>query len=219
MKFGIYQLCATGLLLVLMLAAGCGTVASVRPIGKGNSALTFTSAGPVAPVFGLDMPIPYAVLRFRRGLNDNTDFHAGLHATMLYLGNIGIDAGLTKHFLSQSGWRPALALEASVYAFYHLNEFSSIRAFPEVAVFTRYNLFNDRHALYFGSHFLAQYTDPYIIIAPFLGFEFNIGHFGLNLEGKWYAPTEDTEYRVVDYKIKPFNRGAVGIAWGISYQF
>jgi len=206
-------------MIIIFLGSGCGTIASVRPIGKGNSSLSLSSAGPVAPVFGIDMPIPYAVLRYRHGLNDNTDFHCGLHATMLYLGNIGIDVGLTKHLFRQSGWRPALAFEASIYAFYHLNEVSSIRAFPEAAVFARYDLLGDRHAIYFGSHVLAQYTNPYIIIAPFLGFDFNIGHFGLNLEGKWYAPTEDTKYRVVDYKIKPFNQGAVGFAWGVSYQF
>jgi hypothetical protein len=86
-------------------------------------------------------------------------------------------------------------------------------------VIGRYDLLAGRHALYFGSHGLVQYNQPYVIIAPFLGFEFNFGHFGLNLEGKWYAPTEDTEFRVVDYKLKPFNQGAVGFAWGFSYRF
>jgi len=219
MKSRIYILCAVGALAVLFLSTGCGTVASVRPLGKDNSSLSLTSAGPVAPVFGIDMPIPYAVLRYRRGLNDNTDFHCGLHATMLYLGNLGIDVGLTKHLFRQSGWRPALALEASAYYLYHLNELSTIRAFPEVSAFARYDLFSNRHALYLGSHALVQYNSPYVIIAPFLGFEFNIGHFGLNLEGKWYAPTENTKYRVVDYQLKPFDHGAIGFAWGVSYRF
>jgi hypothetical protein len=214
------RLCITfGGLILVFLVIGCGTVASVRPMGKGNSGLTLASAGPVAPVFGMDMPIPYAVLRYRRGLNDNTDLHCGLHATMLYLGNLGIDCGLTKHLFEQSGFRPALALEGSEYFLHHLAVLSSTRVFPEFSVIGRYDLLTGRHALYFGSHGLVQYNQPYVIIAPFLGFEFNFGHFGLNLEGKWYAPTEDTEFRVVDYKLKPFNQGAVGFAWGFSYRF
>jgi hypothetical protein len=219
MKPKIRIFCVLGGLIMVLLFTACGTVASVRPIGKGKSGLTLASAGPVAPLFGVDMPIPYAVLRYRRGLNDNTDIHCGIHATMLYLGNLGVDAGLTKHLLEHSSLYPALALEGSVYFLYHLNVLSTIRAFPELSVIGRYDLLADRHAVYFGSHALVQYNNPYIIIAPFIGFEFNFSHFGLNLEGKWYAPTEDTEFRVVDYKLKPFDHGAVGFAWGFSYRF
>jgi len=198
----------------------CGTVTSVRPIGKGRSAITFSSGGPVTTIFDIKMPIPYSVLRYRKGLNNNIDFHLGLHTTMLVLGNIGLDAGVTKHLISQSGWRPALLTELSLYGLYHMNEFSSIKAFPAMSVIASYQLTNKGHALYFGIQGMAQYTDPYLVFSTLIGFEVPLGaRLQFNLETKWYAPNEASENRVVDYEIKPFDYGAVGFVWGISYKF
>jgi len=53
------------LIAILLSSLGCGTDASVQPIGKGRSNLAFSSGGPVAPVFDINMPMPYSVLRYR----------------------------------------------------------------------------------------------------------------------------------------------------------
>jgi len=163
--------------------------------------------------------MPYAVLRYRRGLNENTDFHFGIHPTMMMLGNIGMDMGLTKHIASQSGWMPALSLEASIYGFYHMPEFSSIRVYPALSLIGSYQLANRRHIVYFGTHSMMQFTSPYVVLAPLIGWEFSMGRkLVLNLETKWYAPTEESEKRVVDYTIRPFDYGALGFVWGLSYK-
>lgn len=205
---------------ILLGIIGCGTVASVQPIGKGHSSLAFSSGGPVASVFDISMPMPYSVLRYRRGLNESTDIHFGIHPTMLVLGNLGVDVGITRHFVPQSGIRPALSVETSVYGFFHMSEFSSIRAYPEITVIGCYRLSERSHAFYFGSHTMIQFAHPYFILAPFIGFEIPFGRkIILNLETKWYAPHEESEDRVVDYTLRPFNYGALGFVWGISYKF
>lgn len=208
------------LIAVLLGCVKCGTVASVQPLGKGQSSLAFSSGGPVAPVFDINMPVPYSVLRYRRGLNQSTDFHFGIHPTMLILGNLGIDVGVTKHFVPQAGLRPALSVGTSVYGFYHMDDFSSIRAYPEVAVIGCYRLSEHAHALYFGTHTLVQFVRPYVIFAPLIGFEIPFGsRIVLNLETEWYAPHEESRDRVVDYTIRPMDYGALGFVWGISYKF
>lgn len=197
----------------------CGTVASVRPLGRGKSSITLSSGGPVAPIFDIKMPLPYTVLRYRRGLNTSTDFHVGIHPTMLILGNLGVDVGLTKQVVSQLGLRPALCMEASIYAFYHMYDFSSVRIHPALSLIGSYQFANHRHIVYFGTQSMMQFTDPYVVLAPLVGFEFSIGRkLLLNLETKWYAPTEESERRVVDYTIKPFDYGALGFVWGLSYR-
>ena len=196
----------------------CGTVASVRPIGKDNSSLTLCSGGPVAPVFDIQMPIPYSVLRYRRGLNETTDFHFGVHPTMMVLGNIALEAGVTKLVVHQQGWRPALALEGSVYGFMHTFDLPTTRAYPEIGFAASYSLSGRGHLVYFGMQNIIQYDEPYWIFAPLLGVELPIGRFNINLEAKWYAPTERSDNRVVDYTLIPTDQGAIGFVWGLSYR-
>ncbi len=220
-KVMIHKSVACCLLAAVLLGSfRCGTVASVQPIGKGQSSLAFSSGGPVTPVFDINMPATYSVLRYRRGLNESTDLHIGIHPTMLILGNLGIDVGVTRHIVPQSGIRPALSVGTSVYGFFHMSEFSSIRAYPEITAVGCYRLSERAHAFYFGTHTMIQFSRPYFIFAPLIGFEIPFGNrIVLNLETKWYAPHEESEDRVVDYTLRPLDYGALGFVWGISYKF
>lgn len=214
------KIIALGCILMCVITAGvrCGTVASVRPIGKDRSSLTFCSGGPIAPVFDIQMPIPYSVLRYRRGINENTDFHCGLHPTMMVLGNIALEAGVTKLLVKQNGPRPVLVLEGSVYGFMHVFDISTTRAYPEIGLVASYSLSRGGHLVYFGIQNIIQYDEPYWIFAPLMGVELPIGRFNVNLEAKWYAPTEQSDNRIVDYTLIPADKGAIGFVWGLSYR-
>ncbi len=202
---------------IYLITIGCGTVASVRPVGKDDSALVFSIGGPVTPIYDINIPAPYTVLRYRRGWNETTDFHIGIHPTMAAFGNLALDAGATKHFLKQSQWIPALAIEGSIYGFYHVGETSSLRIYPEFSLTGSYRLSERNHLFYLGTHAMVQYVDPYVIFVPYIGFEIPFGNqLVLNLETKWYAPHEDSENRIVDYAIKPWNYGALGFTCGLS---
>ncbi len=208
------------ILVSYLIFISCGTVSSVCPLGRGKSALTVSSGGPVTEIFGIKMPIPYSVVRYRRGMTDNTDLHFGIHTTMLVMGNIGLDFGMTKQFILQSGWRPATSLELSIYGFYHMHKLNTIRAFPSLSLIGHYQLTELKHTLYWGAQGIFQYTSPILIVALVFGGEIPTGKRVLvNLETKWYAPNEPSEKRVVDYELKPFDYGAIGFVWGLSYKF
>jgi hypothetical protein len=199
---------------------GCGSVSSVRPIGVEEKSVALSSGGPVSEVFGVTMPLPYSVLRYRQGLSNNTDLHIGIHPTMAILGNLGIDVGLTKQIIVQSGWRPAFVLGGSVYGFYHFNDASSIRAYPEISMIASYNLGSRREVIYFGAQNMIQFSEPYLISVFLIGSEIPLGnHFILDLEAKWYAPVEESEKRVVNYSITPAGHGVIGFVFGLSYKF
>jgi len=200
--------------------AGCGTLPSVRPIGKGKESITLSTGGPVTVIYDITMPVPYAVLRYRRGLTEDRDFHAGIHPTMLLFGNLGIDAGLTKHVMHQAGWKPSLCLEGSIYGFYHAHEFSSIRAYPEFSVVGSYRRGGGGQILYFGIQNMMQLSRPYLVSAPLVGLELPFGsRFVLNSEAKWYGPVEQSDRRSVDYSYRPLGQGAIGFVFGGSYKF
>lgn len=208
------------IVILCLLVPGCGTIPSVRPIGRGERALALSSGGPVTRIYGTRMSVPYSVLRYRQGLTEDTDCHVGVHPTMLVLGNLGMDIGLTKQVLEQSGGRPGLSLEGSIYGFYHFNELLSIRAYPEISLLGSYRLGNRRELFYFGVQNMVQLARPHLVFAPFMGLEISIGkRFAVNLEAKWYAPGEESEDRVVDYSIRPLGHGALGFACGLSYGF
>jgi len=207
------------ILISMLICIGCGTVASVQPIGKGNSAVTLSSGGPVAPIFDIDMPIPYSVLRYRRGLTDIMDLHVSVHPTMMIMGTIALDAGVTKHFFDSQGWRPGLSVEGGIYAFSAMSDLSLVRAYPEIGFIGHYSFAQKRRILYFGIQSMYQYTEPYVLLAPLVGAELVLGRVGVNIETKWYAPTEQSDNRVVDYTLIPTNTGAIGFVWGISYRF
>jgi hypothetical protein len=205
---------------LVLFFAGCGTVASVQPLGKGKKALALSSGGPVKELFGIKMPIPYSVLRYRYGLNDNTDIHFGLHPTMMVMGNLSLEAGVTRQVLAQHGIWPALSVEVSIYSFLHILEFSTVKAFPAFSIVASNAFTGARHLVYYGVQSMFQYTEPYAAIAPVIGFELPLGRrLLLDLEARWYAPNEESEMRVVDYEINPFDHGAIGFVWGLSFTF
>ena len=205
-------------LLVLVLASGCGTVAAVRAMRKGESSLGLSAGGPVARIVGMDIPFPYAVARYRYGLSDRAGLYAGGHLTAAGIGLVGIDAGLSYQFIQPQGWVPAVGASAGLTAF--------VKPGGEDAVFPGFDLvasylLGRRYLVYFGSQSMFELNDrPYVVLAPFVGAEIRLGRsFSLDLETKWYAPGEETKPRNVDYKLPIGGKGAIGFVLGAGYSF
>jgi hypothetical protein len=197
----------------------CGTVSSVKPLGVGNKAIAFSAGGPVAPVYDMDIPLPYSVLRYRFGLKDNTDIHIGIHPTMALFGNLGIDAGVTRHFMRNLGMRPGISAGLALYGFYDFADLDHMRAYPELSIIFSYDIFRSSHVVYFGGQGMIQFAEPYIVPAAVAGGEFSLGrNFALSIETRWYAPTESSDDRVVDFRLRPFDQGALGFVLGLGYR-
>jgi hypothetical protein len=203
---------------VLMAAARCGTVTAVTPLRRGESALAASLGGPVANVGGMNIPIPYAVARYRYGLNDQAGLYAGGHLLPLGRRVIGLDMGFSYHFLAQRGWIPTVGTSAGIVALIQAG--GSEALFPQLDLVASYRLGN-RFLAYFGSQSMYQFRSaPNVVLAPFVGGEWRAGdRFSLNLEAKWYAPTEPTEPRNVKYTLPIAGKGAVGFVLGANWTF
>ncbi len=203
---------------ILLAAARCGTVTAVTPLDRGESALSASVGGPVANVSGMNIPLPYAVARYRYGLTDQAGIYAGVHLLAAGLGVAGFDAGFSYHFLPQQGLIPTVGAIAGITALIKPDDGEAM--FPQLDLVASYRL-NDHFTTYFGSQSMYQLqSTPNVVLAPFVGTGWHISDpFSLNLEAKWFAPTEKTEPRIVDYSLPIGNHGAVGFVLGANYGF
>jgi hypothetical protein len=203
---------------ILLAAARCGTVTAVTPLHRGESALSASLGGPVANVSGMSIPIPYAVARYRYGLTDRTGIYAGGHLLAAAFRVVGLDFGFSYHFLKQQGWIPTVGAIAGITAFIQPGAGQAL--FPQLDLVASYRV-NDRFTTYVGSHSLYQLqSTSNIVLAPFVGTEWRISdRFSLNLEAKWYAPTEKTRPRNVNYSLPIGNHGAFGFVLGANWLF
>jgi hypothetical protein len=203
---------------VLIAAVRCGTVTAVTPLNRGESALNVSLGGPVANVSGMNIPLPYAVARYRYGLTDQAGIYAGVHLLAAGLGLAGFDFGFSYHFLQQQGWIPTVGAIAGVTALIKPGDGEAM--FPQLDLVASYHL-GDRFTTYFGSQSMYQLqTSPNVVLAPFVGGGFKVSdQFSLNLEAKWYAPTEETHPRNVNYSLPIANHGAVGFVLGANWLF
>jgi len=202
--------------IALLAVTRCGTVTAVAPLHRGESAIGVSLGGPVANVGGMNIPMPYAVARYRYGLNDRAGLYAGGHLTAAALRVVGLDFGFSYHFLRQQGWVPCVGTSAGLAAF--IEPGGDAALFPQLDIVASYRL-GDRVTAYFGSQSMYQFVfAPAVVLAPLVGGEFRLNNrFGLALEAKWYAPTETTHPRNVDYKLPIDNHGAVGFVLGANW--
>jgi hypothetical protein len=203
---------------VLLAAVRCGTVTAVTPLDRGESSLSASVGGPVASVAGMNVPLPYAVARYRYGLTDQAGIYAGLHLLAAGFGIAGFDFGFSYHFLKQQGWIPTVGAIAGMTAL--IKPGGEQALFPQLDLVGSYRL-GDRFTTYFGSQSMYQLSaKPYVVLAPLVGAGWRVSDpVSLNLEAKWYAPTEPTEPRNVHYSLAIGNHGAVGFVLGANWLF
>jgi hypothetical protein len=202
----------------LLVAVRCGTVTAVTPLHRGESAIAISVGGPVADVAGTNIPLPYAVARYRYGLNDQAGIYVGGHLLAAGFGLAGIDFGFSYHFLQQQGWVPTVGAIAGITAL--IKPGGGEALFPQLDLVASYRL-GDRFTAYFGSQSMYQFQyRPNVVLAPFVGGGFKVSDpFSLNLEAKWYAPTEKTHPRNVNYSLPIAEHGAVGFVLGANWLF
>lgn len=205
------------ILLPIITIISCGTVATVRPLRKGESSFTLSFGGPVSKVSGMDIPIPYTVFRYRYGLNDKLNIYAGSHLLIIALGDIGLDGGISYNLFKQSKLIPTVNVGLGIYTFSKPGK--DIRAFPELELTASY-LASRRFLTYFGIQSMYQFkSKPNLVLAPFIGEELLIGKkLSIGLELKWYAPFEITKPRLIDYRIPISDHGALGFVLGFNYH-
>ncbi|MFO7676466.1 MAG: hypothetical protein R6X12_09150 [bacterium] len=203
--------------LALAFVVGCGTMTAVRPLRAGESAAALSLGGPVARVAGFDIPLPYVTARYRYGASDRLGLSAGWHVTPAVLGVASFDAAMSYVLLDQRGFLPAAGVAVGVTA--HIEPAGPSRLFPNLDLAAAWR-YGGRFTSYLGIQSMYQLSrEPYAAFAPLVGQAVEFGRFGLGVEAKWYAPTENTEPRQVEYRIPIAGKGAVGFVLGADWRW
>lgn len=199
-----------------LISVGCGHVTHVRPTPKGKLAVEGAFGGPVAKVSGLTIPLPLTTLGASYGLSESADIHAHVHGTSLAFGVAGVDVGASYMPIKQQGYVPALTLTGRLYGFSNIERILDSRAYLELTGAGSYQL--GKWFLLYGSASTFVQTQTWPLWSLAAGNEFQLGEWGLQLEGRWFQPSQLTRMNVVDWQ-SVGGLGAWGVVLGVRYRF
>ncbi len=210
----------------LMLSTGCAPARFVKPLDKGENALTFAGGGPLIAYKGSTIPIPLSSVTLGHGFRSSLTGFVGLHTTSLAFGVTQWEFGAVKRLVSQHGWLPGISVTPTLNIMYDKWTHQS-SWFPQLDahVYWRYsklpnytyvgmsNWFEPRHYKAEG-----EVQQVHWVPAIDLGHTFMRHAWDYTLEIKYIAPSYSNKNIVVDYA-SPGSNGAIGLYVGITKKF
>lgn len=215
------------LVLIAALAlSGCAASRAVAPIGKGNHGVTVDLGGPFVEYGSTPIPVPFASVGYRYGIDEHTDVHTALHLTGIPMfGMGGVDVGVGRELLTAKGARPRIMLDLTSYFFFGDAHGGApkggLQWFPDLSLAATWDLPHAEgrrpHRIYLGFDDFFQVAPSFHwIFTPFVGTELRAhDKLGIQLEVQWNQPWQDTTYANPVW-IGPSHLGAVGVRLGFD---
>ncbi|MCB9234376.1 MAG: hypothetical protein H6581_22170 [Bacteroidia bacterium] len=218
---------ALSLLAGVIYLSSCAPARFVRPLEKGQSAVSGTFGGPLIGFGGLTIPIPFTTVGYGYGLKENLTLQGHLHTTSLLFGVVQMDAGATYGALKPSGWKPGLSVTPAFnFAASTWDGKAKIWPILDLNAYWEYGK-EKNHYAYLGlsnwfelagtkahGEKVSQHWLPNIQA----GNVFSRSKWDYILEIKYLAPGVQSQNLVVEYK--SFGQtGAVGINIGFVRKF
>lgn len=215
------------LIAIVVYATSCAPARYVRPLQKGQKAISGTFGGPVIGFAGLTIPMPLTSFGFGYGLKENLTLQSSLHTTSLLFGVIHLDAGATYGILKPDGWKPGLSVtpalnftvdtwegQAKLWPLLDVNaywEYSKNKEhYAYVGVQNWFELSSSKaHGEKVSDHWLPNIQLGHVLSKEKLDF---------TVEMKYLAPNVQSQELIVDYK-SVGQTGAIGIYIGIVRKF
>jgi hypothetical protein len=217
----------------LLSLSACASTHLARPVGRGNTRVNVSLAGPFVELKNLPIPVPLSTVGVAHGMSDAVDVHADVHPTALLFnpgedyrhGNatvpvLGYDLGFAWHPLERH--RTALTVGGAGYAF--ANRQDAV-LFTDWWVAT--GIFATRWLwLSAGVHNLVRVAASdrelreraWWTPNAFLGVALIPGRVQIDLEARWYGITQNG-FRAAPDWFPLGELGALGFALGFNYQF
>lgn len=206
-------------MLALALAA-CSLNHGVRPVGKGNVAVTGSYGGPVIEAFGAPFPLPLSTVGVRYGVSDRSDVHAAFHPSVAGMfGLVGVDAGASYLVAPELGRRPAVLVDGTVSFFggdtVEGEPEGGVRLYGGGAALASWSFTEREHLVYTGGELFWQPMPSRLYAAPLVGTRLMATRrLGVALEAKWLQPWEDTSGLTAHF-YSPGQQGAITTQVGL----
>lgn len=204
----------------------CAPSRFVRPLPKGQHAISVSAGGPLVELGNLVMPIPFSSVTYGYGYTNKTTFFAGLHSTALLFGVVQTDLGLVYQLSEQKLGIPAFTVTPVMNLALDTWE-GHFKAWPEVDANAFWHYNHNRNFLYAGignwfelagrrAH--EQRQKVHWVYYPQVGHTFTRDKWNYTLELKYIAPGRSNDNLVAEYK-GIAGRGAIGTYLSITRKF
>lgn len=208
----------------LLLATSCAPSILVKPLEKGQHAVSGNFGGPAIRFSGIPMPLPLTSINYHYGLKKNLSLSAGTGLTALAFGTGQIQAGILAGILEPSE-KQKTGVSAFANAHFMLDRWQwNFRFYPEAGMHAWQEYGKHRFyaggSAWFETRFPEKARSSGNIWLPMLhaGWQKSGEKWQPSIEMKWIAPNLSSEHLVVDY-IGPGGSGVFGLYFGLMRKF
>jgi len=129
----------------------CAPTRFVKPLEKGQKAISASFGGPAIHYSKAILPIPFTTLCYAQGISQSVTGFGALHFTSSLFGNIQSDIGASiKLFEKQSGI--GISVSPALQIGYSVSTPKSLRLWPTLDLNIFYNLKSKKSYIYAGSN-------------------------------------------------------------------
>jgi len=218
----------------ILVFASCSPARFVKPLDKGQTAVTVNIGGPLIDYSGTTIPVPLSSVAVGHGYTKDVTGFAGLHTTALLFGVLQADIGVVKELVKQKKLVPGISVSPVANIMFDKwdHRFSF---FPQVDAHAYWNYLKKPHYAYVG---LSNWFDLHNKLdngepqnyhwMPIieLGNTFVKRKWNYTLELKYIAPNR-RNISIVDYagignpdtNTGTGQRGAIGFYIGVTRKF
>ncbi|HHG85447.1 MAG TPA: hypothetical protein ENJ82_11935 [Bacteroidetes bacterium] len=214
------------LLLALIGMQACAPSRYIRPLEKGEKAISVTLGGPLFTNFGYPMPIPLTTVTGAYGIKEDLTGFAALHPTSAGFGVIQMDLGISKAFLRPAGWKPGftaspiLGFAADVWE-------GHFKLWPQLDLNAWWEYGERKHFVYAGLSSWFELAgkrahsepQPQVILPGFqIGNTWSFGSVDYQLEIKASNISRNSGKATIEW-VGIGGNGGVGIYLGVTKRF
>jgi hypothetical protein len=212
--------------ILLISLSACSPSRFVRPLEKGQTAISADLGGPLVKFAGTTVPIPLSSISVGHGFSSTCTGFAGLHTTAMVYKTVHLDVGFTKQLSEARGWRPGFSVSPMLNFMISTRD-KAYRFFPQLDVNAFWNYGKKNHFCYVGianfieTRGLRSYNEMQSanVIPNFhVGNTFNRTKMNYTLEAKYLAPFLSNTDKVVKYA-SIGEKGAIGVYFSIARKF
>ncbi|MEM0997367.1 MAG: hypothetical protein AAGN35_09825 [Bacteroidota bacterium] len=215
-----------GLLPVLLVLGACTPSRYVRPLAKGEIAVSASLGGPIFTNFGAPIPAPMTTLTGAYGFSNDLTGFASFHPTSAAFGVLQLDLGIGRSLLRPDGWRPGVTLNPTAGLALDVWE-GNFKFWPQIDLNAWWEYGQRRHYVYGGFSVWMELASnrahgepqPQTLLPAFqLGNVLSFNSIDLQIEVKannFTRPNQDATISWVGFA----GRGGIGVYLGISKRF
>lgn len=193
---------------------GCGTGQPVRVLHEGETVVTGSIGGPVAPSKIPSVVVPYVTAGVMHGTTDNVTIYGSLHVLMSAFAVAGADVGASVRLTQESGVLPEITASGQLLLFTDFHSFSTSRIYPDISITASYAIASDWLG-YGGLHGTVQFVQPAFLVSPFVGTLIPLSErCKLQAEFMWQAANIDTHAGVFEGASSIGGHGSAGLFIG-----